>query len=300
MIFAALTAVANADQFVTHTIDVTGSRKTYHVHKPNSVTKPLPLVVVLHGGGGNGRVLKDTYGFRPFINDGEFIAIYPDSGPGGWLPEHVAFLDAAIDDVLKRERIDSQRLFITGASRGGLMTFVATQKSKHKFAAAGTVISSNLQGLLDEYPLTAPIDFAMIAGTKDPLMPYNGGWGAMGKPKTTGEPGPRVVPVEEMIAGLVKLNGISDAPVVSSLGNTAADDGCTNEVRCFVNPTTKRRVMLIKVIGGGHVVPGGRQYLPKSVIGPACSDFDHATVMWDFFKSAGTGLRPEIVTEASR
>jgi polyhydroxybutyrate depolymerase len=257
-------------------------------------------MVVLHGGGGSGRLLKDTYGFKPFIDAGEFIAIYPDAGAAGWLPDHVAFLDAAIDDVMKREKIDRDHVFMTGASRGGLMTFVATQKSKHRFAAAGTVISSQLKGLLDEFPLSVPIDFAMIAGTEDPLMPYNGGWGAMGKPKTTGDPGARVVPVEEMIAGLVKLNGITNGPVVASLGNADANDGCTNEVRCYANPTTKLRVMLVKVLGGGHVVPGGKQYLPKSVIGPACSDFDHAAIMWDFFKTAGTGLPPRSVAEASR
>jgi hypothetical protein len=45
--------------------------------------------------------------------------------------------------------------------------------------------------------------------------------------------------------------------------------------------------MLVKVEGVGHVVPGGGQYLPKSVIGPACNDFHHAEVMWQFFRTAG-------------
>lgn len=172
------------------------------------------------------------------------------------------------------------------------MTFVMTQKSKHQFAAAGTVIASYLQGLADEAPLKKPIDFAMIAGTEDPLMPYAGGWGAMRKPKTSGDPGARVLPVEEVIASLARSNGITRPAVVSSFPNLNPKDGCTNEVRLFINPDTKRRVMLVKVIGGGHVVPGGRQYLPKSIIGPACSDFDHVKVMWEFFRSSGTGLAP--------
>jgi polyhydroxybutyrate depolymerase len=293
--FATLATAAGADQFATLTIDVDSAKRTYHVHKPDTVTKPLPLVVVLHGGGGNGEGLKDTYGFKPFVADGQMIAVYPDSGSGGWLPDHVGFLDAVINQVLAREKVDRNRLFVTGASRGGLMTFVMTQKSKHQFAAVGTVIASYLQGLADETPLKKPIDFAMIAGTEDPLMPYAGGWGAMRKPKTTGDPGARVLPVEEVIASLVKLNGITRPPVVSSLPNLDPKDGCTNQVRLFTNPDTKRRIMLVKVIGGGHVVPGGRQYLPKSVIGPACSDFDHAKVMWEFFRSSGTGLAPSNV-----
>lgn len=283
-IFSSFAVAGQSDLFVSYKIMVEGSERTYHVHKPNTTPNPLPLLVVLHGGGGNGKGLKDTYGFKPFIESGEFIAIYPDAGPGGWLPEHVLFLDAVIDDVLSKESIDSQRLFITGASRGGLMTFIMTQRSRHLFAGAGTVIASHLQGLLDEAPFQRPVDFAMIAGTEDPLMPYAGGWGAMRKPKTNGDPGARVLPVEEVIASLVKLNGISAPPTLSSLGNSAPEDGCTNEVYLYTN--MDRRVLLVKVIGGGHVVPGGRQYLSKNLIGAACFDFDHAEVMWEFFKSA--------------
>jgi polyhydroxybutyrate depolymerase len=295
-LIATLTAAAQADQFVTQAIDAAGSKRTYHVHKPDSVTKPLPLVVVLHGGGGSGRLLKDTYGFKPFINNGEFIAIYPDAGAGGWLPEHVAFLDAAIDDVVKREKIDREQLFITGASRGGLMTLVMAAKSKHSIRAAGTVIASHLQGLADEFPIARPIDFAMIAGTADPLMPYNGGWGNMGKSKSAGDPKGRVLPVEETIGLLLKANSITDKPVISTLGDKDPNDGCTNEVRRWNNSATGRRVMLVKIEGGGHVVPGGKQYLPKSEIGPACGDFDHAEVMWEFFKSSGSKGAPAAVS----
>lgn len=278
---------APAEEFETRTLAAAGAKRTYHVHKPKNMTKPLPLVIVLHGGGGNGKGLKDTYGFRPFVVKGELVAVYPDAGPGGWLPEHVGFLDAVIDRVLEDERVDRDRVFITGASRGGIMTFIMSQKSKHKFAAAGTVIASHLKGLLDDYPLERPVDFAMIAGTADPLMPYAGGWGAMREPRAAGEPEARVVPVEEVAAALARMNGIAGGPKVSSLPDSDRADGCTNEVRLWADPKTKRRVMRVKVIGGGHVVPGGRQYLPERMIGPACRDFDHAEVMWEFFKSAG-------------
>ena len=39
-------------------------------------------------------------------------------------------------------------------------------------------------------------------------------------------------------------------------------------------------------------MPGGGQYLPKAVIGPACNDFDHAEVMWNFFRNPGAGSAP--------
>jgi polyhydroxybutyrate depolymerase len=278
---------AYADELTDHTIQVGGKARTYHIHKDKPPTKPVPLVVILHGGGGNGKILKDTYGFKPFIVAGECIAVYPDAGAGGWLPDDVAFVDAVIEEVFAREKVDRERLFVTGASRGGLLTFVMAARSKHSIRAAGSVIASQLQGLADEFPFVRPIDFAMIAGTADPLMPYLGGFNKTTAGKSEGDPKARVLPVEETIKLLLKANEIQTDPTVSTLGNKDANDGCTNEVRNWLNAKTGRRVMLVKVEGGGHVVPGGRQYLPQSVIGPVCNDFQHAEIMWEFFQSAG-------------
>lgn len=285
MLFIAITPVANADQFTTHTINLNGIERTYHVHKPDAVLEALPLLIVLHGGGGRGVGLKNTYGFKPIIERGEVIAAYPDAINGQWMPNDVTFLDEVIDEIISQAQVDSNQLFITGASRGGLMTFIMVATSKHRFQAAGTVIASQIQGLAKQYPLSRPISFAMIAGTADPLMPYGGGWGAMGQPRTTGDPDGRVLPVEQVIQGLLKVNAITSDPVVSSFGNPDPNDGCTNQVSLWTHSETEQSVMLVKVEGGGHVVPGGRQYLPKSWIGAACHDFDHAQVMWEFFKT---------------
>jgi polyhydroxybutyrate depolymerase len=218
--------------------------------------------------------------------------VYPDAVKGEWMPDDVEFVDSVIDEVFAREKVDRERLFVTGASRGGLLTLVMAAKSKHTIRAAGTVITTHLQGLADEFPIKRPIDFAMIAGTADPLMPYAGGWGSFGKPKTTGDAKARSMSVDDTIGLLLKANDISGKPKGTSLGDKDPGDGCTNEVRTWTHAKTNRRVMLVKVEGGGHVVPGGGQYLPKDLIGPACKDFDHAEVMWDFFKTSGSAEKP--------
>lgn len=290
---------AGSDRLETYSILIDGTVRTYHVHTGPETEKPLPLLLVLHGGGGNGKALQRTYGFQPMIERGEAIAVYPDALNGSWMPEDVFFLDILIDEVLEREKVDPARLFVTGASRGGLMTFIMCSQSRHRFAAAGTVIASNMQFIADTYPIKRPIDFAMIAGTEDPLMPYDGGWGAMRQPRTSGDPEARVLPVEEVIESLVALNGITETPKVTSLGNAHPEDGCTNEVHAWTLPDGSRRVMLVKVLGGGHVAPGGRQYLPQSMIGPACYDFDHAEVMWAFFQKAKPKVAWPILNQIS-
>ena len=46
------------------------------------------------------------------------------------------------------------------------------------------------------------------------------------------------------------------------------------------------RVELYRVQGGGHAIPGRKQYLPKAMIGTACQDIDGPRVIWRFFQAA--------------
>jgi polyhydroxybutyrate depolymerase len=43
-------------------------------------------------------------------------------------------------------------------------------------------------------------------------------------------------------------------------------------------------VVLFTVQGGGHTLPGGRQYLPERLIGITSRDIDGSQIIWDFFK----------------
>ncbi|HYM94401.1 MAG TPA: hypothetical protein VET23_09705 [Chitinophagaceae bacterium] len=44
------------------------------------------------------------------------------------------------------------------------------------------------------------------------------------------------------------------------------------------------KVELIKIINGGHALPGGSQYLPRFLIGKVCRDFIANEIIWNFFK----------------
>lgn len=274
---------ASADEFREGQLTIDGARRSYFVHGAIGPT-PKPLLLVLHGGGGNGRSLRDSYGFKPVIERGEAIALYPNAGAGGWVPDDVAFLDALVDRYIDRGAVDPSAMFVTGASRGGLLTFVMAAESRHRFTAAATVITTQLAGLAQAHPIERPIDFLMIAGTDDPLMPYDGGWGKIGGAQASGPVDARLLSVADTLALLHRANGISGQPRRSTLGDANPNDGCSNQVERWARGS--HRVELITVIGGGHVVPGGRQYLPVDAIGRACTDFHHADVTWQFFQSA--------------
>jgi len=284
------------DELKEHTITMGDSIRRVFVHRPIRTREGarLPVVMILHGGGGKAEALHATYGFRPFIEKGECIAVYPSAIAGQWMPttDEVRFLDAVLDQVIATEPVDPRFLFLTGASRGGIMTFYALPRLRHPVRAAGTVIAGILPAIATEFRLDEPVDFLMINGTDDPLIPFAGGWGAMRTPRRTGSPDAKILPIRETIEMVARENGIATEPVVSTLGDTDPTDGCTNEVLTWQAPDDSTRTVLIRVIGGGHVVPGGRQYLPKAWIGAACRDFDHAEVMWRFFRESMHGPEP--------
>lgn len=287
---------ALAQRQETRTLQHEGKARSVIVQTPDRIAPDarLPLVVVLHGGGGNAKATVGSYGFSPIVRRGEAIVLYPDALQGSWAvggvptgngrlpgPEHddVGFVDAAIDAALETLPVDPDRLFVTGASRGGHMTQYMVGQSRHRFRAAGVVIATGTRSVVEGFVPDYPIDFGMIIGTEDPFMPYAG----------TPHPDPRaeLMGVDAIMAAYRSGMGMADTPSEeTSLGNAAPRDGCTNTLTTWENAATGARLVLLKVIGGGHVVPGGRQYLPVETIGRACRDFRHADVMWQFFKDA--------------
>jgi polyhydroxybutyrate depolymerase len=212
------------------------------------------------------------------VNRGLFIAMYPDAISGSWavggvplgdgkLPgpdfDDAGFLDKALDEVLTQFPIDRSRMFVTGASRGGHMTQYFVPRSKHWFAAAGVVINTGTQSIVESFNPRYPVDFGMIIGTEDPFMPYAG--------NTQSDPRAKLMAVDDIMARYRRVLGTAAAPELeTTLGDRDRRDGCTNTYTVWRNQRTGARLALLKVIGGGHVVPGGRQYLPVSAIGRAC------------------------------
>ena len=60
-------------------------------------------------------------------------------------------------------------------------------------------------------------------------------------------------------------------------------DGC-RIVRHVYGGCSGADTVLCEIKGGGHTWPGGPQYLPVSIIGRTCRDFDATERIWDFFK----------------
>jgi polyhydroxybutyrate depolymerase len=73
-------------------------------------------------------------------------------------------------------------------------------------------------------------------------------------------------------------------PETYQLPNTDTTDGTTTTVESYKSCRGKAEVVLYTVKGGGHIWPGGLQYMNESLIGKTSRDFNATATIWQFFK----------------
>jgi polyhydroxybutyrate depolymerase len=124
-----------------------------------------------------------------------------------------------------------------------------------------------------------PISLLVIAGTHDPLVPYQGGEIGFERGRKVG----RVISAAETIRSWAAFNQCP-AGVTVTEPDTDPHDG-TRVRRETRGPCQDgSEVILYTVEGGGHTWPGGQQYLPERFVGRTSKDIDASDVIWAFFK----------------
>lgn len=143
---------------------------------------PLPVVVVLHGMGVSRADMSHVAKWREAVSERKFIAVFPEGTVGTWnagpccppssllgADDH-GFLDLVYDDMQRQYRVDTDRVFLTGFSNGGVMTYAHACSRTQKFRAIAPLGGSNLLGCTPDSPL--PI--LHIHGNPDPVVPFDG------------------------------------------------------------------------------------------------------------------------------
>lgn len=271
--------------------------RTYRYYVPQVVMKrnKIPLVIALHGGGGDGRKLeRSTLGkFNRLAEKDTFIVVYPDGFEKHWNDSRtrtkysannenindVKFISYLIDELSKSYPIDKQRIYATGPSNGGMMSFRLGCSLSHRLAAIAPIIATMPVNQYKICKPQAPIAVLIMNGTQDPLVPYNGGNITLGK-KQLG----KVTSTVESVQFWVKHNQCNTTPVIRTLPDRDKTDNSTVEVNYYKRGKQNTEVILYKIIGGGHTIPETTQYLSKKIIGELNRDIDACQIIWEFFK----------------
>lgn len=260
-------------------IESGGESRPYIIFVPRSydASRPLPLVISLHGAAGWPAQQMHLSGWNRIAERERFIVVYPSGSdaiiPRIWRLEDSADVDyiaELIDHVEKSYNIDRRRIYANGFSNGGGMTFVLSCRLSDRIAAVGLVGAAQTLSWSwcnDRHP----IPMISFHGNADPFAPYDGGKSPIA---------PDVVPfanVKTWAENWARRNQCDARGLTSSIAQ--------NVVRTeYVHCANDADVTLYTVRGGGHQWFGG-QPLPEWFVGPQDNSIDATEIMWAFFRA---------------
>lgn len=263
-----------------------GLERSFHLFLPSVYNgkENLPLVFVLHGGGGNADYIEDTTGFSKLAEEEGFICVYPN-GTGrlkdtfltwnasdnccGYALDRdiddVDFISSLIDHLICHLAVDKDRIYSCGMSNGAMMSYRLACEIPHKLAGVGIVAGA----LNCECEPAEPISVIQIHGKEDKHVPYEGGSGEYSVEKRTDKS------VYFARDYWIERNGCDSEPVTEQIDEVTIEG--------FKGGRLGTEFKLISIDGFGHAWPGG-EYVPATGADTTCS-INATEKLWNFFKS---------------
>lgn len=289
---------ATQSPYLTEKIEVNGSERTYHIHLPPNFDKedPAPLVLALHGGGGQGdRFDQGTAGTLVAAADERgLVLVFPDGLNNQWCDgrlEHIVaerdcaaasdveFFSALIDKMVRDYGIDPSRVYATGISNGGFMSLRLGLELSEKITAVAPVTAQLSLAIADQKP-QQPVSVMIVNGTEDPIVPFDGGHIRL---FSFGRSRGEILSTAETVTRFRRYNNCESAAELTTLPDNDPDDGTTIEIESFPACAGGTAVTLVRVIGGGHTWPGGQPYLNEDLVGRVSQEINASELILDFF-----------------
>lgn len=243
---------------------VDGFSRSYALYVPESVDffgAPVPAIMVLHGFPPVD--MATVTAMSEAADRSGFIAVYPKANAGAeWAmacdrcsPNAAAGVDdieyfravvAALPEILP---VDPGRIYMTGFSNGGIMTYRAACVLSNEIAAFAPNGAGIWTWHRDNCSPGRDVPILMINGTDDPSFPWEGV--AVSAPLVGGDV---QLPVLETVALWADKNGCGENPSIAELPD-AFDDGTTVERWSFSGCGAE--TLFYRIDGGGHTWPGG-------------------------------------------
>jgi polyhydroxybutyrate depolymerase len=245
----------------------------YRVYRPAAVIPRPGLVIVLHSAGGSALQAEAMTGFDREADRLGWIVAYPDGVLDGWDAfaccrhagvDDVAFISGLIGSLEAADGVGPGRVFVTGLSRGGMMSYRLACELSTRVAAIAAV-SGNMAtpgGSAEGVPCRPqnPVSVLAIHGTADPRVPINGGRTDL-----------FYAPLSAVVGVWRSLEGCAGQPAVGDSGPST-----TTTWSCARGSQVTTRV----VDGGTHAWPGAPWPFADP---PPDASFNASAVIADFF-----------------
>ncbi len=280
-----------SEEFISGQIKVDGRNRTYNIFVPENNGEELPLIFVLHGGGGNANNAEKMSEMTDRAREKKFIVVYPN-GTGklpnslltwnafsccGYARENniddVKFFSELIEEIENNYNVNEKMIYSTGLSNGGFMSYKLACELSDKFAAV-----SSVAGAMGE-PCNPSESISIISfhGTEDEHVTYDGGTPTQNVDNRTPDKS-----VEYAINFWTQHNSCnlnSQTEIIDNL-----DDGM-KVVHDTYSCQNNIAVELYTIEGQGHAWPGGKDGLYYGNTDTPTQEISATDLIVDFFLS---------------
>lgn len=261
--------------------------RTYVVKLPKSYyendssSKAYPVIIALHGTGGNARQMESSYGLNDKADLADFIVVYPEGvrsngvlGIRTWNAgkccdyamenniDDVAFISSLIDRLESEFNIDPAKIYVAGMSNGGMMAYRLACELSSRIAAIAAISSTMMTTDCDP---ERPVPILHIHSALDSKIPFTGGVGIGGYDFSN---------VDSVLNVWADINLCMTTPTENDNGRykTKFWNSCHGDVS----------IERYLTHDGGHSWPGGKQPGPWADLPSAYINAND--VIWDFFQ----------------
>lgn len=273
-----------SQQLISETIIHDGETRNYTISLPTSYQEgqSLPMVFNLHGFGSNG-TQQSFYSLFNVLGEAEnFIVVIPEGlfreTPTGQEGTHwnayfgtdvddLGFLNLLIDKLYTDYNIDLTRVYSTGMSNGGFMSYRLACELSDRIAAVASVAGGVFNEQLDNCSPSRAVPVMQIHGTNDGIVDFDGI--------------PLFAPsIPDLVGFWVDQNNCSSPADTIEIDNINTIDNSTVNKLEYNNGDDDSKVWFYIVDNGGHTWPDGSIDLPGVVTN---RDFNATQHIWDFF-----------------
>lgn len=246
-------------QTINGTINHDNINREYILYIPDSYvsSSPVPLVFCFHGYSSNMNANFAYTNFKAIADTAGFIVVHPQGtldntgtahwNVGGWTVgssvDDVGFASALLDSISSVYNIDADKVYSTGMSNGGYMSFLLACQLNDRFTAVASVTGSMTPQIYNTCNTVHPTPILQIHGTADATVPYGGssGW---------------TLSINNVLQYWAGNNNCNSSPTTNSIPDNNPNDGSTVEKIVYSDGDNGSSVEHFKITGGGHDWPG--------------------------------------------
>lgn len=238
-----------------------GLDRYYLIYTPTTITDndEAPVLFALHGYGSSAETHKAYTMHEPFANTNKAIVVYAQGykletaltsssshwNVGAWTigstVDDIDFINTIIDLIDDKTAINKNRIYSSGMSNGGFMSYNLACNLSSRIAAIVSVTGSFSAEMLADCNPEHPTPVMQIHGTLDPTVPFNGN-SALG-----------MVPIETTLEFWADYNLCNPVPEISVID--FFDLGMSVDHKVYKECRNNVRVELFKSSGMAHTWP---------------------------------------------